>query len=161
MASGDTLATFYPTDIEAPTANLARFTTRNNHPCLKFDTTTAWTAIFTGTMPRHYTGSGTTVYVQSVHDAITGTAGWLVSYERLDAATDMDADSFAAAQTVTAGTVPGTSGFKLIQSVTFTNGAQMDSVTAGDEFRLKITRDVANDNAANYSYITSVEIKET
>jgi hypothetical protein len=53
---------------------------------------------------------------------------------------DIDADSFAAFQSA-GGTAPGTSGQVIKVSVTFTDGAQMDSLAAGEAFRLKIRRD--------------------
>lgn len=162
MASGDTLLTFVPYDNEPPSTLYALLSTRNGHPILQFDDTTAWSAVFTAVMPRNYSAAtGVTVYVIATAIAVTGTMGWTVEFERMDAATDIDADSFASAQTITAVTVPGTSGDPLALNVAVTAGANMDSVVAGDVFRIRIKRDVANDTAAGNTELLAVEVKET
>jgi hypothetical protein len=162
MASGDSLLQFSPLGAEFPASNYATLDTRNNHPCLDFDTTTGEAVYFTGVMPQHYSGGGVAVYVHwAASTATTGTIGWLAALERIgDSQQDIDSDGFAADNTVTATTVPGTSGHVDITSVTFTDGADMDSVAAGEMFRLRITRDVANDNAAGDAELYYVEIRE-
>ena len=163
MASGDTLVTFFPADNEPPASNYATLDTRNGHPVLDFDTTTGESAIFSGVMPQHYDGGGITVILHwMATSATSGTIGWLVGFEAMkDGGDDMDSDSFAADNTVTAETVDGTSGKIDVSSTTFTDGADMDSVAAGDAFRMKITRDVANDDAAGDAELLAVEIRET
>jgi hypothetical protein len=147
---------------EAPSSNFATLDTRNGHPVLDFDTTTQEAAIFTGVLPADYGGAGITVSVFcALTSAITGTVGWLASIERIDASSlDIDADSFASAQTITATTVPGTSGQILKLSVNISNGANMDSLAAGELFRLKIERDVTNDTAAGDAELLRVTMKE-
>lgn len=163
MASGATLCTFFPADNEPPASNYATLDTRNGHPTLDFDTTTQEAAIFTGVLPRNYGGGGITVYVHAtLTSATSGTLGWDVAFERMsDSTTDIDSDSFAAAQTITAATVPGTSGVVLVQNVAVSDGANIDSLAVGDSFRLRIRRDVANDSAAGDAELLAVELKET
>lgn len=164
MASGDTLLTFTAAANEPPSTNYATLDTRNNHLVLDFDTTTQETAIFTAVMPRTYSAAtGVTVYVHAMlTSATSGTLGWDVSFERMsDATTDLDSDSFATAQTITAATVPGTSGVVLVLNVAITAGANMDSVAAGESFRLRVRRDVTNDTATGDAELLAVEIKET
>ena len=162
MATGNTLATFFPRDNEPPSATYATFGLRNGHPTLQFDDTTSWAAIFTAVMPQNYSNTtGITVFVTASAVATSGTMGWLLALERMDTAMDIDADGYAGNQTVTATTVPGTSGFPLILSLAITKGANMDSVVAGDTFRLKVARDVVNDSAVGNTEILSVEIRET
>lgn len=163
MASGNTLICFYPTDNEPPASNYATFDIRNGHPVLDFDTTTQETAIFSGIMPRNYAGGNLQVYVHyMMTSATSGTCGFDVTFERMaDGGDDMDADSFATAQTITAVTVPGTSGQIDVVNVTCTAGAAgTDSIAAGDAFRLRIRRDVTNDTAAGDAELVAVEIKE-
>jgi hypothetical protein len=163
MSSGDTLAVFIPLANQPPASNYATLNARNGHLVLEFDTTTQETAIFAGKMPRHYGGGNLVVYVSwMAASATTGTGGWDVTFERdADGGDDMDADSFATAQTVTAATVPGTSGVIKVTSVTCTAGSTgTDSIAAGDDFRLRIRRDVANDTAAGDLQLLSVEVKE-
>lgn len=164
MSSGDTLEKFVAMQNEPPSSNYATVDTRNGHWVLDFDTTTQETAIFTGLMPRNYSDvTGVTVYIHAMlSSATSGTLGWDVSFERMsDSTTDLDSDSFATAQTVTATTVPGTSGVVLVLSVAVTKGANMDSVVAGDSFRLRVRRDVANDSATGDAELLLVEVKET
>jgi hypothetical protein len=163
MASGDTLCIFTATSNDPPATNYATLATRNAHPVLQFDATTQESALFTAVLPRNYAGGGVTVYIHwTAATATTGTIGWLVSFERMsDDTTDLDSDSFATAQTVTAATVPGTTGVMKVTNVAVTNGANMDSIAVGESFRLKVDRDVANDTAAGDAEIHAVEIKET
>lgn len=163
MASGDTLLVFKTHDNEPPASNYATVDQRNSHLVLDFDTTTGEAAVFSGVLPRNYGGNGITVYIHyAMTSATTGTCGWLVAFERIgDAQQDIDSDGFASSQTVTAVTVDGTSGNVDIVNVAVSNGANMDSIAVGESFRLKITRDVANDSAAGDAELLKVELKET
>lgn len=153
---------FFPHDNEPPSANYAVIDLRNGRPVLAFDDTTAWSAIFTGLLPASYGGGGLTVNVHWMAAATSGTVGWTVEIERGDAGgTDFDADSFAAAQTITATTVPATSGQMVATTVSIAAGANMDGLAAGELFRLRLTRDVANDTAAGNAQVLLVEVKET
>jgi hypothetical protein len=163
MSSGDTLAVFTPLHNEPPASNFATIDHRNNHPVLDFDDTTNESAVFSSVMPRHYGGGGVTVYKHySMTSATTNTIDWDTAFERIgDQQQDIDSDGFAAANSVDNTTVPGTSGNVDIVNTTFTDGADMDSVSAGDGYRIKITRDAASDDATGDSELRFVEIKET
>lgn len=164
MASGDTLIVFTPLHNEPPSANFATLDTRNYHPCLDFDASTNESAVFSAVMPQSYAGTtGVTVYIHyAMSSATANTVDWDVSFERIgDQQLDIDADSFAAVNSVDDTTVPGTSGNVDIVSVAFTDGADMDSVAVGESFRLKVTRDAASDDAAGDAELYKVEIRET
>ena len=162
MASGNTLVTLYPSGNEPPATNYATYDTRNAHPVLDFDTTTGESAVWSFILPRHYAGGGITVYVHwSATSATTGTIGWTVEIERVGTALDTDADSFAGAQTITAATVSATSGTIIITNVAITDGANIDSIAVGELCRIRITRDVASDDATGDAELHAVEIKET
>lgn len=164
MASGDTLIVFTPLHNEPPSSNPATLDARNQHPVLDFDATTNESAVFKGIMPRHYAGTtGVTVYIHyAMSSAEADTVDWDVAFERIgDQQLDIDGDSFAAVNSVDNTTVPGTTGLVDIVNVTFTNGADMDSVAVGESFRLKITRDAASDDASGDAELFAVEIKET
>ena len=163
MASGDSIVVCAPASNSPPASNYATFDTRNAHLVLDFDDTTQEAAMFSGLLPRHYDGGGVTVYVHwMATSATTGTVGWDISFERMsDATTDLDSDSFATAQTVTAATVPGTSGVVKVTNVAITDGANMDSTAVGEVFRLRVRRDVASDTASGDAELLKVEIKET
>lgn len=167
MASGDTLATFFPADNEPPASAYATFDVRNAHPTLDFDGSTAdEEAVFTGVLPRNYAGGGLTVYCHvAFAAAISGNGRIQVGIERMDASSlDITADSFAAFQS-TGVTAPGTSGQIVVGTITFTSGAQMDSLAAGEPFRLKIRRDMdgtsGTDDITTDMELLAVEVKET
>jgi hypothetical protein len=163
MASGDTLVIFTALHNEPPASNMATLDLRNQHPVLDFDASTNESAAFAGVMPRHYDGGGVTVYLHyAMSSATSGDVDWDVAWERVgDQQQDIDSDGFAAVNSVDNTTVPGTSGNVDIVSVTFTDGADMDSVAVGEGFRLQVTRDAASDTAAGDAEIRFIEIKET
>lgn len=163
MASGNTLIVFTPNGAEFPASAYATLDVRNNHPCLDFDTTNTESAFFTGVMPQSYSdATGVTVYIHwAAASATSGTIGWLVAFERDGDGQSITSDSFASDQTITAATVPASSGTIDVTNVAITKGANMDSVVAGDMFRIRIQRDIANDTASGDAELYAVEIRET
>ena len=166
MASGDTLAVFFPQDSEPPAANFATFDTRNAVVVLDFDDTTDESVDFGGFMPRNYAGGGLTVTVGwMATSAITGTISLDVSLMSVtDDADDLDTKAFAAANNANPTTASAT-GEVDYATVTFTDGADMDSVAAGEYFRMRITRDAngttSTDNLVGDMEFVFCEIKET
>jgi len=166
MASGDTLCRWTPLDNEPPASAYATLDFRNVHPVLDFDGSADEEAVFSDVLPRHYAGGGLTIYLHVMFtSATTGSAYWQVAIERCDdASLDLDADSFAAFQGA-AGNPNGTSGKMTLVTITFTNGAQMDSLVAGEVFRLKVRRDAdgsaGTDNVTTDAELVAVEVKET
>lgn len=165
MASGDTLIVFGAYDNVPPSSNYATLDMRNLHPVLDFDSGTDESAVFPGVMPQNYAGTtGVTVRIWWSADGVTtGNAVLDAAWERIVAdSLDIDADSFAAVNSVT-DAAPGTDGHVTIATITFTDGADMDAVQAGDAFRLKITRDANNgsDTLAADIEIHRVEVQET
>ena len=162
MTSGDSMLAWPATSGEQPATGYARWDVRNSRPVLAFHDTNTEVAYFSEVLPRNYAGGGITVYVHwAAATATTGTVGWLVAIERVGTAQDTDADGFAADQTITAATTSGTSGIVTITNVAISNGANMDSLAAGEGFRLRLTRDVANDTVVGDAQVFWVEIKET
>ena len=163
MASGDSLLTIGPLQASFPSSNPANPDSRNTHPVLDFDATTQETVYFANLiMPRHYAGGNIVVYVHhAASSATSGTIGWDVTIERVGTAQDIDSDGFATAKTITAATVPGTSGIINVSNVTLTAGAtDTDSVAAGEAFRIRLRRDVANDTATGDAELYAMELKE-
>lgn len=140
MASGDTLFSIDPAeggvDTDAPQD------TNGAHSVRKFDADTVQTWIMKKLLPLNYAGGGLTLRIRfRAATAITGNVDWEASIERNEAdVTDLDADSFAAAQSVI-DAAPGNLGDFTEAVITFTDGALMDSLAAGENFRLKIERD--------------------
>ena len=102
---------------------------------------------------------GITVAVIWAIAATTGTVGWTVEIERSN--TVINADSFAAAQTITAATVNASTLVPSTASVAITNGANMDSLAVGELYRVRLKRDVAADTAAGDALFLGLEIRET
>ena len=164
MASGDTLLVFHPYNNEPPASNYATIDTRNSRPCLDFDATTNESAVFSSVMPQHYAGTtGVTVYIHyAMTSAEANTVDWDAAFELVgDQDLDIDGDDFAAVNSTDDTTVPGTTGLVDVISIAFTDGVDMDSVGAGDGFRLKITRDAVSDDATGDAELYWVEIRET
>ncbi len=163
MASGDTLLVFTPLHNEPPATNYATLDLRNGHPVLDFDATTKEAAIFSAVMPRHYGGGGITAYLHyAMSTATTGDIDWDGNFERIgDQQQDIDSDGFVGANSVDTTTVPAASGDVDIVQITFTNGADMDSIAVGESFRFKVERDSPNDSATGDAELLAVELKET
>ena len=175
MASGDTLCVFFAEDNAPPDADYATYdailTASADEPdqilgVLDFDPgATNEFAIFTGFMPRHYAGTtGVTVTLIWSSDATSGVCRWEVAFKSVtDDADDIDSKQFAAANAVNA-TTASAAGEADYAAITFTDGADMDSVAAGEFFCLQVNRDSA-DGAdtlnSNDAELWCIEIKET
>jgi hypothetical protein len=135
-----TYAVFTALDNQPPATAFATLDTRNSIAVLDFDDATDESAVFVSIIPEGASlGSGLKIRLHWM--ATTATSGnvvWDVSLERMN--TDLDSDSF---DTIASGTAAasGTSGILTVTEITLTT---IDSVTAGDGFRLKVTRDANN-----------------
>lgn len=157
--SNKVIADFSPTDPSFPASNYAALDTRNNRPVLDFDATTQETVYFIGSVADSYASEGLVVQLfWSATSAISGTIGWDVSFEKVTGL-DSDSDSFAAAQTVTAATVPSISGEVATSSVSIADGVAMGSLVAGDLFRIRVRRDVATDTATGDAELHMVQVR--
>ena len=135
-----TYAVFTATNNQPTATSFATLDTRNSIAVLDFDDATDESAVFVSIIPEAASlGSGLKIRLHWM--ATTATSGnvvWDVSLERMT--TDLDSDSF---DTIASGTAAanGTSGILTVTEITLTT---IDSVTAGDGFRLKVTRDANN-----------------
>ena len=132
------LNSFDANDATFPASSPAAATSRNEHPLLAFDDTTAENVVFHGTMSRDYSGGDITVDVDWLAaSAAVGDGVWGGQFERLaPGGQDYDADGFAAQQTATS-TTNATSGIPNRTSLLFTN-AQADLIAAGDRYRFRV-----------------------
>lgn len=164
MASGDQLDVFTPLGYEPASSNYATLDTRNQHPVLDFDASTDESAVWSSVLPANYDGGGVTVKLHyAMTSATSGDVVLTAAFERIGSGSqDTDSDGFATAKSVTS-TVDGTSGNVKVATITFTNGAEMDSVAASEEYRIKITRDADNgsDTATGDLELRKVSIEET
>lgn len=150
MASGDTLCVLTPAHVEAAKSGCG-IGTRNSMAVLLFDDTADESAYFRGLMPRHYNGGGVTVNVHcsskdttvTPHNFVVQAAFMSITHD----ADDLDSDSFAALNGSGAVAEASASGETVEAAITFTDGADMDSVAAGEQFWFQLRRD-ADDTSA-------------
>lgn len=153
-----TISFFTAANNQPPATNFATLDTRNSISVLEFDANTQESAIFVGVMPDNVVlTNGLTVRLWWMGDtATTGNVRWGVSFEKVG--TDNDADSFDSVTQAT-GAANGTSGIETVTSITAT---AIDSLVAGDRFRLKITRiadDATNDTMLGDAQLVAVEVR--
>lgn len=174
MASGDSLLVFTALNNEPPDDTYATLSTiltasadepDDVIPVLLFDPSTQEYASFSGVMPAHYAGTtGVTVTLMWSSDATSGNCKWDVAFKSFtDDADDMDTKQYAAVNTATDATASA-AGEIAYTSITFTDGADMDSVAAGEYFRLSVSRDsadAADTIDSNDVELIAVYIKET
>jgi hypothetical protein len=153
-----TLATFTPRDHQPPATAFATLDTRNSIAVLDFDPTTDESAHFVSIIPEGANlASGLKIrLLWTATSATSGDCVWDASLERLN--TDIDSDSFDTLASVTT-TTNATSGIPNSSEITLTT---IDSVTAGDGFRLKITRDAnnASDTMTGDAELIAVEVQQ-
>lgn len=160
MASGQRLHEFDARDNEYQATAHAAQVVRNNRPVLRFDATTQEISYFSFTWSRNWGGGSVRIHIHhAALSATSGTLGWLIALERVGEALDVDGDSFATDKTLTAVSVPATAGVIDIVTVDLTAGA-LDGIAVGEYGRIRIQRDVGNDNAAGDAELYKVEITE-
>lgn len=146
------------------TSNYATLALRNRHPVLAFDDTINKSIVFDFVMPQLYSGGGIAVILHSsAATATSGNAKAGVSLERVgDSQQDVDSDGFAGVNNRTF-LVPATSGYVKQTRIQFANGVDMDSIAAGEKFRLKVTRlaSGAADNMSGDWELHTAEIRGT
>jgi hypothetical protein len=142
---------------QPPATNFATLDTRNSIAVLDFDDTTDESAIFVSVCPQGANlASGLSItLIWTASTATSGACVWDASLERMT--TDIDTDSFDTAASVTA-TTNATSGVPNYSTITLTT---IDSLTAGDGFRLKINRDANNgsDTMTGDAELIAVEVR--
>jgi len=162
MASGDTLCFFNAIDNYAPVSGNATFDIRNVRVCLDFDYVTEESAVFNGYMPSYYTGSGikTSIYFAAT-SGTSGTVGWKICFERIgNQIQDIDSDGFNSITTSSLTTVSGDAGNIFVNSSDIPPGTGTDYISANELFRLKISRDVANDTLTDDAELYGIELRE-
>jgi len=166
MASDDVMGQWEAANASLPSSNPAEFDVRNDRLQLRFDASTDEFADFTGFMPENYGAGGLTAtlcWSAGPSGATSGNVVWNLAFERLqDEVDNFDSDSIASVQAVTSA-APSTAGLIQYATISFTNGAQMDSVAAGEMFRMRLSRDAdnASDTMTGDAYFAFVNLKET
>ena len=151
-----TYAILTPMTSQPPASNYATLDTRNSIAVLDFDDSTEESCFWTGVMPEAASlGSGLIVNIFFMATSATsGDARFGAQFERMN--TDEDSDSFDTATEATLAT-SGTSGIVSKLSITCTT---IDSIAAGDAYRLKIYRDTTGaDTITGDVEVVAVEVR--
>lgn len=171
MASGNTLLVLTPSDYSPPATIYATLdmmvgtsTPAESIPVLDFDDTTVEYADFYGIMPRHYAGGGVTLTIYWSAAQATNNGAWAAAFRRVaDDAEDLDTTAQTYDYNTTADLTPASAvGEVAYDTLAFTDGADMDSVTAGDYFILRVKRPApSGTKITGDCSIHAIEIKET
>lgn len=151
-----TYARLTPMTSQPPAANFATLDTRNSIAVLDFDDTTQESIFWVDVMPEAASlGSGLIVNIFFMSSTATsGNCSFGAQFERMN--TDQDADSFDTATVATVAT-SATSGIVTKLSITCTT---IDSIAAGDAYRVKIYRDTAGaDTIVGDVEVVAVEVR--
>ena len=152
-----------------PASAFANFDTPRGVPVLDFDATTNQIAVFMGVMDRAYAGGGMTLSCWVAGANNTGDMDFQAAFKSVT--TDVDnilsltaGKQFAATNENAAIDAPSVVGEFVSFTITFTDGADMDSVAVGEPFFLLIMRDAqdgTNDDMAGDASLLVVEGQET
>jgi hypothetical protein len=153
-----TYAVFTAEHNQPPATAFATLDTRNSIAVLDFDAATDESAVFVGVIPEGASlGSGLKVFIHwMASTATSGNCRWGVQFEK--SGTDLDTDSFDTA-TEAHSAANGTSGIETVTEITAT---AIDSLAAGNRFRLKVFRnadDATNDTMTGDAELIAVEIR--
>jgi hypothetical protein len=169
MASGNTLLHIPALSGSPPATLAAQFdfiagtsTPAESIPVIAFDPTTVEYMDFRYKMPQNYAGGGVTAIICSGAGTTTGTLQWAIAFRAFkDDADDLDTTAKTYDyNTVNIATLANVVGEVTYDNITFTNGADMDSLAAGDEFILRIRRDTGSDTASTDAYLHGIELRE-
>jgi hypothetical protein len=152
------LSLFTALDNQPPASAFATLDTRNSIAVLDFDDTTEESCVFIGVIPDNANlSSGLSVRIHWMStSATTGNCRWGVQFEDMN--TDEDSDSFDTATEAHSAT-NGTAGIPTTTTITCTT---IDSLVAGDFFRIKIYRDVTdttNDTMSGDAELIAIELR--
>jgi hypothetical protein len=153
-----TYAVFTAEHNQPPATAFATLDTRNSIAVLDFDAATDESAVFVGIIPEGASlGSGLKVFLHwMASTATSGNCRWGVQFEK--SGTDLDSDSFDTA-TEAHSAANGTSGIETVTEITAT---AIDSLAAGNRFRLKVFRnadDATNDTMTGDAELIAVEVR--
>lgn len=171
MASGDVVGVFYRlaqprTSFATPSARTGGSAPNELVPQWDFDDAAVEYLDIYGQMSSRYSGGGVTVQIKWAAKTATTTSGdvvWAAAFrEIIEGGDDLDVSQTYDFNSTTS-TAPSTNGAIKYAAITFTNGADMDNVGAGDMFILRIARNanLGSDTMAGDSSLIGVVVVET
>lgn len=140
-------------------------TPAENIPVLDFDESTIEYVDFLIRLPSNYAGGGLTVSIEWMATSATSNAVvWSAAIRRIqDDAEDVDTSHSYDYNDASADTAASASGETSKAVITFSNGADMDSLAAGESAILRIRRNASNgsDNMSGDAELVNVTVTET
>jgi len=171
MATGETMLAVYAQDAALPATLAAALdivvgtsTPAENIPVLAYDDTTVEYADWLCWLPRSYGGGGLTLTFGWAAAAATNNGVWAAAFRHVpDDAEDLNTTAHTYDYNTTADLTPASAvGEVVYDTLTFTNGADMDSVVAGSYFILRVKRPApSGTKITGDQYLHVIEIKET
>jgi len=153
-AGTKTYSVFTPLDNEPPASDYATIDTRNSISFLSFVGTTAESAIFRSVIPQGATFTSLSAILYYGTTGSTGNIVWCAQFENMIGQT-LNSDGFATAICAT-----GPVGATFLSGLTLTT-SNINGITSGDPYRVKIYRDgaSANDTHVQDAQLFTVEIR--
>ena len=138
---------------------IAPMVLKNGYRMIKFPAAEQRSAYFKRTLPLLYNGLGITVQVVWMMETPTGSPVLNIAFERHEAGFLFNGVSgYASAKTLTL--VPGIANAAVYSTLAFSDGTEIDSLAALEEFNLSVTRS-SSDGAAQPIYVSSVALLNT
>lgn len=168
MATGNSLIQLSPLDAVPPATLYATLdymvgtsTPAENIPVLDFDDTTQEYIDFYCQMPSHYAGGGITLKIKYSTVDTTDVVSWQAAFRRVaDDAEDLDTTVHSYDYNEVVDTAPSVVGEVAYATITFTDGADMDSVAVGEYFILRVTRDPTPSSGTDVTGDASIHVIE-
>jgi hypothetical protein len=158
-AGTKTYAVFTALDGNPPASDFATFDTKNSIPVLTFSATATNRTFFTGKLPEAaVVSSGLKVFLHWIASGATsGNAIWNIEWEK-STGQDLDSDGWDATVTSATAACSATDGAMAATEITCTN---IDSVVAGDVFRVRVSRlgADASDTLTQPAQLVLVEVR--
>ena len=168
FTEGSTTPANHGTLTALPVSAFATFDMINDTPVLDFDDTANEVAQWPFMLPQHYGGSGIDVIVVQAAAAATGDLaynGYFRSFtDDVDNLLATAFNAWSAAQANQAIDAPSVVGELTYDTIAFTDGAQIDSLAAGEKGIFMLERDAqdaTNDDLSGDASVVLVELRET
>ena len=146
MSSGDVLAICYPGDNEPQASNPCIGDERAGTRVMDFAETANYVFAASKVLSSKYTAAAniTIKAIIAATSATTGDSDWDFELARIGTSVDIDSVSYGTLVSVDNTNVPGTS--RVLQVITATmSGGALNSLAAGELFRVRVTNDAASD----------------
>lgn len=154
-----TIAVLSPKDYEAPISGTsANLSSQNGRPILTFSDVTSQSALWSPLIPCDaFLNSGILFNAWWSCQTTIGTVGWEIYLEKINDGALISSDNFFGPYYIGASSVPLAGAIKKT-SQPLTSG-QLSGILPGDIMRIKISRNIAVDNAAGIAELHKLELR--